>query len=158
MARRTLKIATCLSTAMLTVMVVLFVAGIWINPRDHHLSLSDTFHVSVSGRGWDIRLVFFNDAEYGPYSGSVIGVVDNQGNVYPPLEREVSFGDTAGIYYRYFRWSGATLWTLMLSLWYPIALFAILPLLWWVFRLGSKSHAPAAPAQRAQLTGDARDE
>ncbi len=73
------------------------------------------------------RLVFFNDAEYGPYSGSIIGLVDEDGNIYPPLEREQAFGDSWGIYYRYFQRSGSTLWTLTVTLWYPIAVFAIMP-------------------------------
>ena len=75
----------------------------------------------------DSRLVLFNDAEYGPYRGSIIGLVDADGSIYPPLEREESFGDSWGVYYRHFQWSDSTLWTLMVTLWYPIALFAIMP-------------------------------
>ena len=140
MAHRVLRISTCLSTALLAIAVALCIAGIWINPWDHRLSLSDTFHVAVWGREWDTRLVFFNDAEYGPYRGSIIALVDDQGNGYPAFEREVRFGDTAGIYHRYFRWpGGVTLWTFMLSLWYPIALFAILPLRWCVVRCRARA-------------------
>ena len=43
--------------------------------------------------------------------------------------------DFPGIYYREFDWKihGAPYWTLRVSLWYPILLFAILPA-WWGFR------------------------
>lgn len=47
--------------------------------------------------------------------------------------QKVGVGYTWGIYYRQFHWqSGETLWTLMTSLWYPMAVFAALPLIWQV--------------------------
>lgn len=44
-------------------------------------------------------------------------------------------GDLPGIYYRHFVWwkEKDTEWTLMISLWYPILLFAIAPA-FWIFR------------------------
>jgi hypothetical protein len=135
MAHQALIIATWICTAMLGLTLALPVAAIWINPWDHHLSLTSRFHVGVRGPGWNTRLVFFNDADYGPYRGSIIGVVDDQGNTYPPLERAVYFGDTAGVYYRYFRWTDSSLWTLMVLIWYPAALFAILPAWSWFRRV-----------------------
>jgi hypothetical protein len=40
-------------------------------------------------------------------------------------------GDFPGIYYRHFEWlDDRPIWTLMVSLWYPIGLFAILPAVW----------------------------
>ncbi|HUF62143.1 MAG TPA: hypothetical protein VMN36_08725 [Verrucomicrobiales bacterium] len=62
-------------------------------PLDHRLSISDGFHIGDWGGGWDVRLVFFNDAEYGPYRASIISV-----DGYPPLERELYFGDIAGAF------------------------------------------------------------
>lgn len=43
--------------------------------------------------------------------------------------------DLPGIYYRHFVWwkQDSTEWSLMIKLWYPIALFAIAPI-WWIFR------------------------
>ncbi len=120
MARQTLTIATWVSGALLSLMLVLAFASIWINPWDHRLSLSDGFHVGVLGRGFDVRLAFFNDADYGPYRGSITRLDEH------PV-RVLHFGDTAGVYYRYFRWADYTLWTLMVSVWYPTAFFAILP-------------------------------
>ena len=91
-------------------------------------SFSDDSHAGVGARGLDSRIVFFSDAEYGPYHASIIGLADADGNDYPPLILEESFGDSLGIYYRSFQWSDSTLWTLMVTLWYPIVLFAIMPL------------------------------
>lgn len=135
MARRAFRIVTVASTVMLIITVLLFLAGYVSTPWDHYLSFSDDSHVGVWGHGVDSRIVFFNDTEYGPYRGSIIGIVDADGNVHPPLEREEAFGDSWGIYYRYFEWSDSKLWTLMVALWYPIAIFAIMPsirLLRWI--------------------------
>ena len=112
---------------MLVISILLFLVGYIASPWDYYLSFSDDSHVGVCTRGLDSRFVFFNDAEYGPYSGSIIGLVDEDGNIYPPLEREEAFGNSWGIYYRYFPRSGSTLWTLTVTLWYPIAVFAIMP-------------------------------
>ncbi|MBN1908231.1 MAG: hypothetical protein JW818_00700 [Pirellulales bacterium] len=144
MTRRTLKIVTLMSTVMLAISVLLFLLGYVISPWDHFLSFGDDCHVGVWGRGLDSRIVFFNDAEEGPYCGSIIGLVDADGNVQPPLEREAAFGDAWGIYYRYFQWSDSTLWTLTVTLWYPIAVFTIIlvvSLLWWTRRHRSASAA-----------------
>ena len=128
--RHCLKFVVAASALLLAASLVLLLASCGLDPTDHHVSFSDSFHVGVGRRGADLRIFFFNDSEYGPYQGSVIGIIDADGNVYPPLEREEAFGDAWGIYYRYFQWSDATLWTLAVSLWYPIAFFAIAPAAW----------------------------
>lgn len=124
---RTLKIASMISTLMLAASVLLFLVGYFVSPWDHHFSLSDEIHVGGCARGLDSRIVFFNNTEYGPYRGIITGLADADGDLYPPLVKEESFGDSWGIYYRYFQWSDSILWTLMVTLWYPIALFAIMP-------------------------------
>jgi hypothetical protein len=91
------------------------------DPRVDRLSIGDSFHVGVY-RG---RLEFFS-LKIGPYHGSTISLGDGS---------EISrwgFGDAYGIYYRYFRWadSGAVLWTLSVSLSYPMIVFAVLPTIW----------------------------
>jgi hypothetical protein len=135
---RMLKAASIISTLLLVLTLIFCVASIWINPWNYRLSLSNNFHLGVWGQTFDIRLVIFNDAEYGPYRGSIISVSDGQGNEFPKVDRKIGFGDTAGVYYRYFRWPDSTvLWTLMISLWYFVALFAILPTLWIVRHLRS---------------------
>jgi hypothetical protein len=124
--RRTFNIITLVSAILLGGSLFLLFISCKINPRDSHLSLCDTFHISVFER----RLAFFNSSEYGPYRGSIIGFADSNGNIQPPLECDIGFGDTMGIYYRYFHWKdGGVLWTLMISLWYPTIVFSVLPIL-----------------------------
>ena len=88
--------------------------------RDH-LSLSPSFHFGVASRGLESRLILFNDSQYGPYRGSIVrwwGVMNRS---------TTGFGDAFGIYYRHFVWSdGRVLWTLFVSLWYPLVLFGTL--------------------------------
>ena len=140
-ANRALQYATLASFILFVVAVLLFIAGFAVNPWDHRLSVTENFHIGVwrYGSGLDVRLVFFNHGEYGPYRGGAIAVIDDQGNVHPPRERESAWGDSWGIYWRYFHWKEAwgqtdpVLWTLMVSLWYPMVLFSLLPVLsWWL--------------------------
>lgn len=131
MLRRTFKIATTISWALLVTTFLLWIAAFWIDPWSHRISLGDNFHISVGGSDWwDVSLVVFNDAEYGPYRGSIIGFSDNEGHSFPKFDREIYYGDTWGVYYRYFRWlDQSVLWTLMVSLWYFIIVFSMLPLI-----------------------------
>lgn len=127
--RRIPTIATWVSTVMLALTLLLAAASYWLNPWANYLSIGNDFHAGVEWRrNVDIRLVFFNDAAYGPYNGSMTSVMGA-----PPIDEERAFGDTAGIYYRYFRDGADTLWTLKLSLWYPAGLFALFPC-WQGFR------------------------
>lgn len=123
------KIVTVFSTTMFVITVALFLAGYLLNPSDHYLSLGDDSHFIVLGRGLDSRAVIFNDARYGPYRGSIIGLADVDGSVLPRLEEQAAFGDSWGIYYRYFRRSDSTIWTLTVTLWYPMVLFAVVPVI-----------------------------
>jgi hypothetical protein len=124
MKLRLLNIVAAVCTALLSISVLLLLVAPLLDPIDNHLSLCRAFHVSAECRKFDSRIVFFNDSVYGPYRGSVIGLADDDGNVYPPLQRQLSFGNAWGVYYRYFRWSDATLWTLTVSLWYPIVILS----------------------------------
>jgi len=99
-------------------------------------------------------LEIFNDSQYGPYSGSIIALSDDK---HPPkavwdwrvsenygVGKEYIFdgkgaiqvtgtgADFPGIYYRHFQWPNTSqpLWTLMVSLWYPLFIFSILPSVW----------------------------
>ncbi len=69
--------------------------------------------------------------ETGPYNGSIISFT-SPGDP-SPYETERRF-DALGIYFRYFKFRivfpGEVLWTLTVSLWYPIILFSILPAIW----------------------------
>jgi hypothetical protein len=133
--RHRLFAAAAFASAVLLVLTfALWLAAFAVSPWDHHLSVATSFHIGVWG-GVDGptfgRLVFFNDDEYGPYRGSVVALSDAQGNV-SPAYRVSAWGDSYGVYYRHFYFPGSdkTLWTLMISLLYPFALFAVLPLTW----------------------------
>lgn len=118
-----------ISCVLLMLTLILMLIG-WCSkpwhPYRQFLTLSDNFRIAVESRGLDARIAFFN-SEFGPYSGSIIGFVGDDEKVYPPIQREIGFGDTGGIYYRYFKWSDRVLWTLSISLWYPVALFSAWP-------------------------------
>lgn len=134
MKSRLFKAACLVSVALAGCTLVLWMATFFVTPWDHRLSLSHGFHLGVwSGSTGETlgRLVIFNNAEYGPYSGSTIQIGDGNGNVYPRFTRRTGWGDAWGVYYRYFRWpDGHTLWTLMVSLWYPLLAFSLLPVVW----------------------------
>ena len=136
MLRRAFKFVSAASTVMLGGTLFLSIGTFVLDPWRHYVSFSDTFHVAV----WRFhgntlgRVVFFNDATYGPYRGSLLKITDGNSNDFPVFEKEVYLGDSYGIYYRYFRLEGQELWTLMLSLWYPAILFAILPMSWLIVR------------------------
>ncbi len=112
--------------------VVLFAASYRVDPTKTRISLGDNFHVSLLvRRDIDARIVFFNNAGYGPYQGSLVavGAVGSPPQEYP---KRVGFGDWLGIYYRHFRWPDEVLWTLSVSLWYPMVFFALCALIaWW---------------------------
>lgn len=107
-------------TILLCLCVIAFTAGFVTNPWRHYISLGNSLHLGVWNRGVDSRVVVFNDSHYGPYRGSIITLQDSA----TPLRTE--FGDTCGIYFRHFEWTGSSLWTLMVSIWYPIIGLAIL--------------------------------
>ena len=137
---RAFNAASLISGVLLGCTVVLWASAFVISPWNHRLSITESFHVSVWG-GFDEpffgRLVFFNNKEYGPYRGSIISLSDSQGNSVPPITKR-AWGDLFGVYYRYFHWSdtGETLWTLMVSLGYPLLLFSVLPAFWLWQRYG----------------------
>lgn len=145
---KTLVPVTC--GIALAVTLILAVSSFWINAYDHHLSLTNEFHVGVvnASRWFDPRFVLFNNTDYGPYRGSLIGLSDGQGGIVGGPLKMRHFGDTAGIYYRWFLWpEGVNWWTLMVSLWYPTAFFAAF-LVWWRMRLAqAQSDSNCRPAE-----------
>jgi hypothetical protein len=147
MTHRVLAITTWISGIALIASLVLASASVWLDPWQQRLSFGKDVHVGVWS-AWGPRLIFFNDAEYGPYRGSTIALVDDGGNTYPRDFKPSGFGDVAGVYYRHFVWTNTndTLWTLMVSLWYPIVLFAALPGWAIVRRVWARSHG-RNPAQ-----------
>jgi len=128
MLQRVFVSAAIACTALLGVAIFLLVASHCnLDPRQHSVSITGDCHVTVAN-GY---IEFFNDAEYGPYRGSIVAILDDQGNSHPPIER-TGFGETWGVYYRHLRWldSGDVIWTVAISLVYPLVLFSILPVTW----------------------------
>ncbi len=117
------KIVTWTSATLLVLTLCLLAASLKLDPRLHYVSLGTDVHLSVV----DGRLAFFNNADYGPYNGSIISVSSKDYHEPSEFIEKVGFGDAWGIYYRYFRTAKGTLWTLTVSLVYPILLFAALP-------------------------------
>lgn len=89
--------------------------------------LAQHFHVGVFDGG-----LWFHSQEL-PYRGSILGSV-------PPKTRGL---DLPGVYYRFFGFP-EPLWTLRLSLVYPLVATTVFPLIW-VRRVWRGQHNPAAP-------------
>ena len=113
------NILTLLSFILLCLTILLFYLSYKINAWEQSFSLSNDFHISLYRKGNDCRLAFFNVKNY-PYTGSIVGL----GGEWP---KTIGFGNFLGLYYRHFTWPKETLWTLYISLWYPLILFGILP-------------------------------
>jgi hypothetical protein len=122
-----MKMATRISAALLGLTLFLAAVSIRLDPRPYHISVGNHFHLSVQ----DGCLLIFNDANYGPYNGSIIDVssAEEKEPAGAILEKN-GFGDSVILYYRYYRTDQWTLWTLSVSLLYPMALFAMLPVIW----------------------------
>jgi hypothetical protein len=85
-----------ISTVLLACTFLLWLWSFWTDPRRDCLSFASSFHVAVQGG----RISFFNNKEFGPYRGSILTLRGRE--VFSELH---GFGDTFGIYYRYFRWA-----------------------------------------------------
>lgn len=138
------------SATLLVITVVLWAISYWVkDPRRQHITLGPNFHVTVNdGVGGEAvgRLVLFNDSSYGPYRGSMMWVDK------PPQNAiEHHFGDTAGIYFRYFKTNQGVLWTLMVSFWYPLILFAIAPAIWLIMHRLDVKHPGYCPKCRYDI-------
>ncbi len=126
MANRLLNIAALGSATIFCLIIVAWLIAGHFDPRRQFVSLSRECHLSIDHRGEDGRLEIFNDANYGPYAGSIIAFTGDPNG--PSIS---GFGDTAGIYYRLIRWpNGTSLWTLSVSLSYPLIVAAVLPAIW----------------------------
>jgi hypothetical protein len=118
---RSFNLATILF--VLTVAAFMGAACVRLDPRANALHITKRCHVGLTHWREGPRIVLFNDAQSGPYTGSIISMV---GDPRPPTC--TGFGDTAGIYIRIIRWpNGGSLWTVAVTLWYPVALAGIWP-------------------------------
>jgi hypothetical protein len=158
--------ASFISAILALCTLVLWLLTFIVNPWDHKISLTKNFHISVwygfSGDTLGRLVIFNNNAQYGPYRGSIVSLSNEK---YPPkpvwvwrigenygIGKEIDFdgkgeidltetaADFPGIYYRHIQWpkEPQPLWTLMMSLWYPLFLFSILPVIWLIRRWRSR--------------------
>ena len=120
---------TALGSAILAILIAAtWLSAIFFDLSQHRISWSPTCHLNIEARGIDARVNVFNDVEYGPYGGSIIYIEGM-----PNRPTMTGFGDTAGIYYRFIQWpDGGTLWTLSVSLAYPLLVTLFLPVVWMV--------------------------
>lgn len=113
--------ATSLSIALLCLTCGILLIGCLSTESFCSVRIAKGFHIGVRHAGMDSRFVLFNNASYGPYTGSVVGLMGAD----VPARR--GFGDSLGVYYRHLTWPHDVVWTLAVSFWYPILLFAIWP-------------------------------
>ena len=125
-----LTACACVSTVFFFGFVSLFVYALIADPRTQivksstyfpHISFSDNFNVTAIkdwDGNWNGSVVFFNQEE--PFIG---------GGSFPQTVSEEGWIGW-GIYFRLLRdtVTKATWWTLMISFWYPITIFGILPI------------------------------
>jgi hypothetical protein len=139
MSRRLFNLTAAFSTVVSILIIIASLFAHTIDPRRHHVSITSACHLSIDAHGCDARIELFNDAIYGPYSGSIISMTSiNNAITNPNSPTKRGFGDFAGIYYRHFRWrDGTLLWTLSLSLLYPLLVAMVLPMIW-IFRRSSR--------------------
>lgn len=136
MQNRLFNVASVVSAVLLCLIVVAWFAAGAVDPRKHFVCLSNGWHLSINARGADARLQVFNDPSYGPYIGSIIGLAGDRNG--PKVS---GVGDVAGVYYRMIRWpDGTSLWTLSLSLVYPLLVTLPLPLTWLIRRSRRPRH------------------
>jgi hypothetical protein len=171
MRRHWFDITSLISGVLAAVTIVLWLVTFLASPQ---LPLTRHFNLGIwegfSGEKLGM-LEVYNDSQYGPYRGSIIALSDDK---HPPkavwawsvsedygVGREYIFdrkgaiqviatgADFPGIYYRYFQWPNTPqpLWTLMVSLWFPLLLFSVLPSVWLLRRwhLWMKQRPGATP-------------
>lgn len=128
MKPRIFNTLSLISAVLLACTIFLWAWSLRVEPHVNYLSFRDGFHVSV----WNGHSCFFNNKEYGPYLGGTIALLDSKKDK-EEIDRFWSerraFGPTFGVYYRYFHVprSGTVIWTLCVSLLYPVIAFAMLP-------------------------------
>ena len=139
------NIACVLSTVLLAATIVMHVVARWSDSRSDRVSIIGYAYAGLRadphGRIWISN-------EQTPYHGSIIGLDGSN------VPRTIGFGDFAGIYYRRHTWPTHTWWTLIVSLWYPTALFSLLPVIWMIRRI--RRRRPPGYCQRCgyDLTGN----
>jgi hypothetical protein len=81
MTRRYFTATSLISCVFLGFTLFLTIAAVWLNPWKQRLTITDSFHIGLFQDDLIGRIVFFNDSEYGSYQGSIICLVDEEGNL-----------------------------------------------------------------------------
>lgn len=127
MKRWSLNAITIFSFILCVVLLFLWAIGYSFDVWNDGITLGPEFHVGA----FDGNISFYSDEV--PYQGSIIGLAGTK------FDRGIGW-DFPGVYYRYFRWQdGCTLWTLTLSILYPVLLTGSLPFvrfICWLHRRG----------------------
>lgn len=114
---------------LLVATLALCVTAEALRTRQPHLSITDNLHLGLGiSSGVVGRVVFFNNLHYGPYTGMLLshhGDSDDEDDA-----RFDGSKSSYGICHRSFQWPDETVWTLAISLWWPLAAFALLPTSW----------------------------
>jgi len=150
MKSRIFNALSLISALILACTIILWAWSFWADPRHDFFSFSDNFHVGI----FDGRIDIFSD-RHGPYHGSVISLSSGEETAFPAFAERRGFGNTLGIYYRYFRWadSGIVLWTLSVTLLYSMIVFSFLPIAWAWKRWRANHHHSKPEPRKETLRG-----
>src|SRR5438046_1197968 len=74
MKSRAFNVIALCSAVLFFMSVVAWLAAWKIDPQKEFVSLGGNSHFSLGASGADARFVAFNDAGYGPYSGSIVRI------------------------------------------------------------------------------------
>jgi hypothetical protein len=97
-----------------------------------------SIHVALAKDRWNGNLIFFNQKS--PYVGGITSLTGS--NWHSTNEVSEKGFDAYGIYFCLFKDAhrpNTNRWTLMISLWYPIILFGILPAIYAIKKLRAKA-------------------
>jgi hypothetical protein len=122
--------------AACAVLFVLFVAaGVMVAVRGRSLpifSFGEHLHVLVDP--WRFpEILVCNNHEVGPWLGRMtLGV---SGSTSETRVRVVGAVEFPGLFFQSISWPGYLVWGFRVSLVYPLALFGLPPVMWWIARL-----------------------
>ena len=125
---RLLQVTTAVSGIFCIAFVGVWLVSFFLDVSKHGMVVNQNFHI-----GFFNGAVSFYSHDV-PYRGSIIQI-----DGYPPILALKHF-TFVGIYYRYFRFPSETVWTLIISLAYPVIFFSVLPALWMRRRMAKRSH------------------
>ncbi|ADB16066.1 hypothetical protein Psta_1390 [Pirellula staleyi DSM 6068] len=114
--QRVLRFAPSISVILGIALCSLLVLSRSEDLRRYRVSLAGFCHVALH----EGQLVIFNSDYFGPYTGSIVGL---GGESYP----QVQGGHACGLGAVHLEWPQFSIWTIYVSLFYPLLLTAIAP-------------------------------